>query len=125
MDSGNDVLSRRADAVYEGLRGPQPGYGHGGPLVVGVREGVQKRTLAPIEPYPEFEWGYQGAGPKSLGGAILEDRLGFAPPIAVCEAFTRDVIANLSSDFDLPSSSVDEWIVAARLVEGAFTSQAL
>jgi hypothetical protein len=118
----DDVSSRRADAVYEGFRGPQPGYGHGGPRVVGVREGDAKRTLAPVEPYPEFEWGYQGSGPKSLAQAILEDRLGFVPHIAACTAFTQDVIANLPSDFELPGASVDNWIAAARLVETALTS---
>jgi hypothetical protein len=80
--------------------------------------------LAPVEPYPEFEWGYQGAGPKSLAQAILEDRLGIAPPTAACTAFTRDVIAKLESDFELPGTSVDEWIAAARLVEIALTSEA-
>jgi hypothetical protein len=118
------LSSRRADSVYEGFRGPQPGYGHGGPLVVGVREGEQKRTLVPIEPYPEFEWGYQGAGPKSLAHAILEDRLGFAPSSAACTAFTRDVVAKLGADFELPGTSVDDWIAAARLVEIALTSDA-
>ncbi len=120
----NDLSSRGADAVYEGFRGPGPGYGQGGPRVVGVREGDTKRTLAPVEPYPEFEWGYEGAGPKSLAHAILEDRLGSAPPIAACTAFTRDVTAKLPSDFELPGTAVDEWIAAARLVETALTSDA-
>ena len=114
--------SRRADALYEGFRGPGPGYGHGGPRVVGVREGEQKRTLSPVEPYPDFEWGYQGAGPRSLAHGILEDRLGFAPHSAACAAFMRDVTANLPSDFELPGASIDEWIAAARLVETALAS---
>jgi hypothetical protein len=118
----NDVSSRPADALYEGFRGPGPGYGHGGPRVVGVREGEQKRTLSPVEPYPDFEWGYEGAGPKSLAHAILQDRLGFAPHIAASTAFTRDVIASLPSDFELPGASVDNWIAAARLVETALTT---
>jgi hypothetical protein len=80
--------------------------------------------LAPVEPYPEFEWGYEGAGPRSLAQAILEDRLGSAPPTDACNAFTRDVTAKLPSDFELPGTAVDEWIAAAKLVETALTSEA-
>jgi hypothetical protein len=78
----------------------------------------------PSDLYPEFEWGYEGAGLRSLAQAILEERLGFAPPSAACTAFTREVIANLSGDFELPGTSVDDWIAAARLVEIALTSEA-
>ena len=114
MDSGNDVLSRRVDAVYEGLRGPTPGYGHGGPLVAGVREGDTRRALTPSTPDAEFEWGYDGAGPAYLAEAILHDRLGYTPPGATCRAFAREVIAKLPSDFELPGTEVDEWIDTAE-----------
>jgi len=113
MDFENDVLSRCADVVYEGLRGPQPGYGHGGPLVAGVREEGRRRGLTPPAPDAEFEWGYDGAGPAHLAQAILQDRLGYMPPDATCRAFARDVIAKLPSDFELPGAEVDEWIDAA------------
>jgi len=113
MNSRDDVLSRRADAVYEGLRGPTPGYGHGGPLVAGVREGGSRRRLTPPTPDADFEWGYDGAGPAYLAEAILQDRLGYTPPNDTCRAFARDVIAKLPSDFELPGAEVDEWIDAA------------
>jgi hypothetical protein len=114
MDSGSDVLSRRADVVYEGLRGPQPGYGHGGPLVAGVREEGRRRPLTPPAPDADFEWGYDGAGPAYLAEAILRDRLGYTPPNDTCRAFARDVIAKLPGDFELPGAEVDEWIDAAE-----------
>jgi hypothetical protein len=114
MDSGSDVLSRRADVVYEGLRGPQPGYGRGGPLVAGVREGGRWRALTPPAPDAELEWGYDRAGLAHLAQAILRDRLGYTPPDAACRAFARDLIAKLPSDFEMPGTEVDEWVDAAE-----------
>jgi len=115
INRNDDVSSRRTNAVYEGLRGPTPGYGHGGPLVAGVREGGTRRALVPpAMPGVAFEWGYDGAGPAYLAQAILEDRLGYAPPNDTCRAFARDVIAKLPSDFELPGREVDEWIDAGE-----------
>lgn len=113
MDPGN--------VVYVGLRGPQPEHGHGGPLVVGVREGSEQHTLHPLRAAPTegppFEWGYRGRGPTELAQAILRHRLGFAPSETVALAFMIDVIAKLpKGEFELPASSVDAW-TAERLEE--------
>jgi len=108
-----------SDAVYIGLRGPQPAFGHGGPRVVGVREGARHRTLRkhrdartlPVE----FEWGYEDAGPGVLAEAILADRLGYNPDPVVTKAFEREVVARLEGEFELAGSEVDDW-VSRRLV---------
>jgi Family of unknown function (DUF6166) len=104
----------RDDAVCIGLRGPQPSSGHGGPTLVGVREGVRHRTLLR---HPnarvlvdEFEWGYRGAGPGALAEAILADRLGFNPDTELSTAFAREVVSRLASEFELPGREVDDWI---------------
>lgn len=109
------------DAVYIGLRGPQLPSGHGGPTVVGVREGASHRTLAqPPDartlPY-QFEWGYEGTGPGALAEAILADRLGFNPDPLVSVAFAREVVAQLDSEFELTGNHVDAWI--ARRLAGS------
>ncbi len=102
------------DALYIGLRGPQPSFGHGGPTVVGVREGDSSRTLVKhpdAHALPdEFEWGYEGVGPKVLAEAILADRLGFNPDPPVTERFAREVVTQLDSEFELAGVEVDEWI---------------
>lgn len=104
----------RDDAVYIGLRGPQPAFGHGGPTLIGVREGTGHRTLAKhpeAQTLPdEFEWGYEGVGPKVLAEAILADRLGFNPDLPVTMAFAREVVARLESEFELAGTEIDAWI---------------
>jgi len=110
------------DAVYIGLRGPQIPSGHGGPTVVGVREGTGSRTLAKhpdAQTLPdEFEWGYQGAGPGVLAEAILADRLGFNPDPLVSTAFAREVVALLDSEFELAGGEVDAWIARQLTAAG-------
>jgi Family of unknown function (DUF6166) len=109
----------RPGAIYIGLRGPQLPFGHGGPTVVGVRDGTGARTLRKHREarvlVDEFEWGYQGAGPGALAEAILADRLGFNPQPELSTAFAREVIARLESEFELPGHEVDDWI-SRRLV---------
>lgn len=106
------------DAVYIGLRGPQLPSGHGGPTVVGVREGTRSRTLTKhpdaVTLLDEFEWGYQGAGPGVLAEAILADRLGVNPDPPVSTAFAREVGALLESEFELPGSEIDDWVARRR-----------
>ena len=109
------------DTVYIGLRGPQPPFGHGGPTLVGVREGTSHRRLEKhpdAETLPdEFEWGYDGVGPGVLAEAILADRLGFNPDLPVSMAFAREVVAQLESEFELTGNQVDAWI--ARRLAGS------
>ena len=104
----------RADAVYIGLRGSQLPFGHGGPTIVGVREGSDHRTLRKhpdARTLPdEFEWGYRGAGPGVLAEAILADRLGWNPDPALTTAFAREIVAGLEREFELPGSRVDDWL---------------
>src|SRR3954454_2444681 len=110
------------DAVYIGLRGDQPISPRGGPVIVGVREGTEHRTLTkPPDARTlsdEFEWGYLGAGPGTLAEAILADRLGFIPDPRVAVRFAREVIAGLEPEFELPGTQVDDWIAGRIRARG-------
>ena len=104
----------RGSIAYVGIRGPQPHYGHGGPRVVGVVRGGERRTLTlGDERYlrqESFEWGYDGAGPALLAQAILNDYLGIEVDPLVARNFMRDVIANLPSEFQLDGDDVARWL---------------
>jgi hypothetical protein len=103
-----------SDVAYIGLRGPQPGYGHGGSCVVGVIRSGEKRTLAlDDERYlhqQNFEWGYDGGGPALLAQAILNDYLGIEVDLLVARMFMREVIARLPSEFELDGRDVAQWL---------------
>lgn len=103
------------DVVYVGMKAPQPEHGHGGPLVVGIQSGGERRTLQPRPGAPTdgppFEWCYRGRGPTELAEAILFDVLGFDPPAAVALGFMSDVVAELpKGDFELPRHRVRDWV---------------
>ncbi len=103
-----------SNVAYVGMRGPQPSYGHGGPRVVGVIRGGDKRTLVlDDERYLQqenFEWGYDGAGPALLATAILNDYLGIEVDPLVARVFMRDVVAQLPSEFELDGREVGRWL---------------
>lgn len=110
-----DHESHQAEAVYVGFCGPESEHGHGGPRIVGVRQGDILRNLTPRAgaptDEPPFEWGYFGRGPCNLARAILFDRLGVEVSEDVALAFTDEVIRNLpSEEFELPSDRVDAWV---------------
>ncbi len=117
-----------ADPLYIGLRGRQLPSGHGGPTLVGVREGTHHRRLRKhpdARTLPdEFEWGYQGVGPGVLAEAILADRLGFNPDLPVSMAFAREVVARLEHEFELSGVQIDEWI-ARRAAAGHWPGNSL
>jgi hypothetical protein len=117
------------DVAYVGIRGPQPDYGHGGPRVVGVIRGGEKRTLTLADErylrQESFEWGYEGAGPALLALAILNDYLGLEVDPLVARTFMHDVVAGLPSEFQLDGSDVARWLtdrLGAALREEARTS---
>jgi hypothetical protein len=108
------------DVTYIGLRGQQPAYGHGGASVVGVHRGGERSNLVlrdarHIE--SEFEWGYEGSGPRRLAQAILNDFLGFDADLVVSSAFMRDVVATLPAEFELEGGRIAAW-VDRRLILG-------
>jgi hypothetical protein len=112
-----------------GIRGPQPGYGHGGPRVVGViREGEKRTLMLADERYlrqESFEWGYDGAGPALLAQAILNDYLGIEVDVLVARLFMHEVVARLPSEFELAGPDVARWLserLAAALREEARAS---
>jgi Family of unknown function (DUF6166) len=106
----------QANAItYVGLRGPQPGYGHGGPNVVGViRDGRRTTLTLDDERFlsGDFEWGYRGVGPSLLAQAILNDFLGISVDLGVARNFMEDVVAHLPSEFELSGDRVAHWIDA-------------
>jgi len=103
-----------SSVTYVGIRGPQPHYGHGGPRVVGVIRGGEKRTLTLADErylhQESFEWGYDGSGPALLAQAILNDYLDIAADTLVARVFMRDVIAHLPSEFELEGQDVARWL---------------
>lgn len=114
-----------SSVAYIGLRGPQPAHGHGGPNVVGVhRDGVRSNLMLrghrAID--AEFEWGYEGAGPRRLAHAILDDFLGFGVEPIAASAFMEDVVAKLPPEFELTGEQVASW-VSDRLVLGCLPSR--
>jgi hypothetical protein len=101
------------DVTYTGLRAPQPEYGHGGPLVVGVTRNDERRNLELDDDRlidAEFEWGYEGAGPRRLAVAILNDFLGRNVELAVSNDFLRDVVAHLPNEFELTGAEIAAWL---------------
>ena len=103
-----------SNVVYVGIRGPQPGYGHGGPRVVGViRDGEKRPLTLADERYlhqQSFEWGYDGAGPALLAQAILNDYLCIEVDTLVARVFMQEVVAHLPSEFELYGSDVARWL---------------
>jgi hypothetical protein len=103
-----------SNVAYVGIRGPQPGYGHGGPRVVGVIRDGEKRTLALADDrylrQESFEWGYDGGGPALLAQAILNDYLGIEVDVLVARVFMREVVARLPSEFELDGRDVARWL---------------
>ena len=103
-----------SNVAYVGIRGEQPGYGHGGPRVVGVIRNGEKRTLTLADErylrQESFEWGYDGAGPALLAQAILNDYLGIEVDVLVARTFMREVIARLPSEFELDGRDVAQWL---------------
>lgn len=100
--------------AYVGIRGPQPGYGHGGPRVVGVIRDGEKRTLTLADErylrQENFEWGYDGGGPALLAQAILNDYLGIEVDLLVARIFMREVVARLPAEFELDGRDVARWL---------------
>jgi Family of unknown function (DUF6166) len=100
--------------AYVGIRGPQSGYGHGAPRIVGVVRDEEKQmlTLADERYLREesFEWGYDGGGPALLAQAILNDYLGIEVDLIVARTFMGEVIAHLPSEFDSTGNDVAQWL---------------
>jgi hypothetical protein len=100
--------------AYIGIRGPQPGYGHGGPRVVGVVRDGEKRTLTLADErylqQASFEWGYDGAGPALLAQAILNDYLDVEVDPLLARTVMREVVALLPSEFELDGRDVARWL---------------
>jgi hypothetical protein len=101
------------DVTYTGLRAPQPEYGHGGPLVVGVSRNSERSNLELVDDRlidAEFEWGYEDAGPRRLAVAILNDFLGRKVELTVSNDFLRDVVAHLPNEFELTGAEIASWL---------------
>jgi hypothetical protein len=101
--------------TYVGLRGIQPDHGHGGPVVVGVVRGDRRSNLVlggDRHVDADFEWGYEGAGPRRLAQAILNDFTGCDVGLRTANVFLRDVVAHLPNEFELRGEDVARWLAA-------------
>jgi hypothetical protein len=113
--------------MYVGLRGPQPDYGHGGPSVVGVIRNGQRSNLELRDDRVidvGFERGYEGAGPRRVAQAILNDFLGFDVELVVASAFLRDVVARLPAEFELSGEQIAAWVNDRLVPSSVETSEA-
>ena len=55
-----------------------------------------------------FEWTYRGSAPAQLALALLADHLGDGQKaLALCEAFMREVVADLENDWTLTGADID------------------
>jgi hypothetical protein len=109
------------DVTYAGLRAVQPEHGHGGPLVVGVSRNGQRSNLVLDDDRildGEFEWGYEGAGPRRLAQAVLNDFFGRKVDLIMTNAFLRDVVAQLPSEFELTGADIAAWASGWRASSG-------
>jgi Family of unknown function (DUF6166) len=60
-----------------------------------------------------FEWTYEGDSPRQLALAILVEHLRDNDrAITLCEAFMRNVVANLDNDWVLTGAEIDKAIAA-------------
>lgn len=63
----------------------------------------------------EFEWTYEGDGPRQLALALLADHLGDAArALALVEPFMREVVANLDNAWALTSAEIDAALAALK-----------
>ena len=79
----------------------------------GIQVTVNGEPLAPrtdIRSFSElgFEWTYVGASSRQLALALLCDHLDdTARALALTEAFTENVIANLNNEWSMTSADID------------------
>lgn len=101
--------------TYVGLRGAQPEHDHGGPVVVSVVRGDQQSNLVLEDDRhldADFEWACEGAGPRRLAQAILNDCTGRDVELPTANAFLHDVVAHLPNEFELRGEDVAAWLAA-------------
>jgi hypothetical protein len=82
---------------------------------VGVTRDGERRNLVLDDDQmidAEFEWGYEGSGPRRLAQAILNDFLRRKVDLALSNAFLRDVVAHLPGEFELTGAEIAEWVSA-------------
>lgn len=59
----------------------------------------------------DFEWAYEGEEPAQLSLAILMDHFNDSgQALAHCDAFMREIVANLDNDWELTAADIDEAI---------------
>lgn len=71
----------------------------------------------------DFEWAYEGEEPTQLSLAILMDHFNDSgQALAHCDAFMREIVANLDNDWELTTADIDEAIADLSTDAGANTS---
>jgi hypothetical protein len=106
--------------IYRGYR---DGYRTSEPLFVLVQDGNgEGRPLQGVflpgtwDRGAGFEWGYNGAGPKTLAAAILADYLGHKPSFWLIDRYARQVIAQLdvAMPWTIRSTEIAAWLQRRR-----------
>lgn len=68
----------------------------------------------------DFEWAYEGDEPAQLSLAILSDHFDDSrQALAHCEAFMKEIVANLDNDWELTSADIDDAIAALSADTGS------
>ncbi len=97
----------------------------GARTIDGVRVLVDETPLDPrtdLKAYTNrgFEWTYEGVEPSQLALALLAHHLNDdAKALSLCDAFMRQIIANLDNDWELTSAEIDS---AVAKIDGGLTS---
>ncbi len=67
----------------------------------------------------DFEWRYQGSGPRQLALAILADVLGDEAGLELSQKYKQDVIAKLPWEgFVITAAAVEQWAKEIEAKEG-------
>jgi len=98
---------------YAGMRTPV------GPVVVRIRNGVQKPLRHLVRHSPDgFNWGYGGSGPADLARSIIADALGIDDPNpTVYQEFKRSFVASWGDRWEISQDEIREWVRSVKEVE--------
>ena len=67
----------------------------------------------------DYEWAYEGLGPRQLALAILADHLdNDQDALRLSEPFMREIVANFDNDWVLTSADIDEALTALGRGQG-------
>ena len=91
---------------YAGMRTPV------GPVVVRIRNGVQKPLRHLVRHSPDgFNWGYGGSGPSDLARSIIADVTGDENPHpAIYQPFKWEFVSNWGDRWEISLNEIRAWL---------------